>query len=356
MRTIDSVLDGKNNFDAMRLLAALGVIWSHAYPATQGSSKNEFLYVLSGGQATFGELCVAVFFVISGFLITRSFLRSRTIVGYFANRVLRIVPGLVAVTLMVCLVLGPIVTVASSRDYWSDYLTVRYLGNALIYPAAQVLPGVFATNPYPSITNASIWTLSYEFTCYILIAGICLAIRRAWLWSLGLLAIGVATVFFTYISPWIFATFFSYFLAGSLAYAGRKWIRLDFRMFVLSMVMLCLAVWRHQGLVVAFCLFGTYATIYLAYAYPLDRYNIARYGDFSYGVYLFAWPVQQIFTAYTSSPLANFIISAPITFILAVFSWKLIEKPSLSKKREVAGYLGGRVDAFKCRLARFFDV
>ena len=353
MKTINHVLDDKNNFDAIRLLAAIGVILSHAYPVTEGSNKNEFLYVLSGGQSTLGELCVAIFFVISGFLITQSFLRSASMIDYFTSRVMRIAPGLLAVSLAVCLVLGPIMTHASSRDYWSDYLTARYIGNALIYPAAQKLPGVFTTNVYPFVTNASIWTLSYEFTCYIFVAAICLALRRAWLLSLLMLSIAAATVFYTYISPAIFFKFFSYFLAGSAAYAGRKWIVLDLRIFICSIAMLYFSITLHQGLIPVFCLFGTYATIYLAYACCLHRYNIARYGDFSYGVYLCAWPVQQVVSPYSSSPFVNFLVSTPIIFIFAVCSWKFIEKPSLSRKKIIAKFLDNRVNAIKCRF--FFN-
>ena len=349
MKTIHHVLGDKNNFDAIRLLAAIGVILSHAYPVTQGSNKNEFLYVLSGGQSTLGELCVAIFFVISGFLITQSFLRSASMIDYFTNRLLRIAPGLFAVSLAICLVLGPIMTHASSRDYWSNYLTARYIGSALIYPGAQELPGVFTTNVYPFITNASTWTLSYEFTCYIFVAAICLGLRRSWLLSLLMLSIATATVFYTYISPGIFIKFSSFFLAGSVAYAGRKWVALDLRIFIFSIAMLYLSITLQHGLIPVFCLFGTYATIYLAYACHLNRYDIARYGDFSYGVYLCAWPVQQVVSPYTSSPFTNFLVSTPITFIFAVCSWKFIEQPSLAKKKIIAKFLDTRVNAIKHR-------
>jgi peptidoglycan/LPS O-acetylase OafA/YrhL len=356
MKTIHHVLDNKNNFDAIRLLAAIGVIFSHAYPATQGSNKREFLYVLSGGQSTLGDMCVAVFFVISGFLITRSFLRSESIVEYFTNRVLRIVPGLFAVTLAVCLILGPIVTRSSSSDYWSDYKTARYLANAFIYPGpAQELPGVFASNIYPFIINSSIWTLSYEFTCYILVAAICLAVRRTWFLSLLMLGIATATIFFTYISPRIFVSFASYFLAGAVAYAARKWIVLDIRIFTLSIGLLCLSIALQRGLFPVFCVFGTYAILYTAYARHAGRYDIARYGDFSYGVYLCGWPIQQVVAPYSMSPLLNFLISFPIVLVLvlAIFSWKIIEKPSLSMKRELATFINSRLASMKYQLSRY---
>lgn len=349
MKTIHQVLGSKNNFDAIRLLAAIGVILSHAYPVTQGSNKNEFLYVLSGGQSTLGDLCVAIFFVISGFLITQSCLRSASLIDYFTNRVLRIAPGLFVVSLLICGVLGPIVTEAASGDYWSDYLTARYLGNALIYPVAQKLPGVFAERAYPFITNASIWTLSYEFTCYIFVAAICLARRKAWFLSLLMLVIAGATVFYTYISPRIFVKFASYFLAGGVAYAARKWIVLDLRIFIASIAALCLSIALQRGFIPVFCVAGVYATIYLAYAGYSKDWDIARYGDFSYGAYLYAWPVQQLIAPYSASPLANFLASTPIILMCAVCSWKFIEKPSLSMKKIIANFLGSKISAIKYR-------
>jgi len=105
--TLGVALGGKNNFDALRFLAALGVVLSHAYPVTQGSNDREFLMVLSGGQTSLGEVCVMVFFVISGFLITQSFVRSDSAIGYMTNRVLRIVPGLAVMALLVSFGLGP---------------------------------------------------------------------------------------------------------------------------------------------------------------------------------------------------------------------------------------------------------
>jgi peptidoglycan/LPS O-acetylase OafA/YrhL len=351
MKTIHQVLGSKNNFDAIRLLAAIGVILSHSYPVTQGSNEREFLYVLSGGQSTLGDLCVAIFFVISGFLITQSFLRSASLIDYFTNRVLRIVPGLFAVSLLICGVLGPIVTDASILDYWSDDLTPRYMGNALIYLMAQELPDVFATRAFPFYTNASIWTLPYEFTCYIFVAAICLALRQAWLLSLLMLGFATAAAFYTDISPPFLMPLASYFLAGCIAYAARKWIVLDLRIFFVSIAALCLSIVLHRGFIPVFCVAGAYATIYLAYAGYSKDWDIARYGDFSYGVYLYAWPVQQLISPYSASPLANFLASTPIIMVCAVCSWKFIEKPSLSMKRIVANFLGNKVGAIKYRFS-----
>lgn len=339
MRTIDDVIGKSNNFDALRLVAAIGVIFSHAFAVIDGSNRNEFFHVFSGGQKTLGELSVAVFFVISGFLITQSFCRSTSVIEYCVNRVLRIVPGLIMLTLLTCLVLGPIVTNETTSDYWSSYLTFRYLGNALIYPSAQRLPGVFETNIYPVVTNASIWTLSYEFNCYVFLAGLGLAMRRAWLSSVVMLAIATITVFHTYISPRIFIEFSSYFLGGGIAYAARKWIFLDFRLFFISIIAIIYLMANHVGLAAGFCFFGTYSVIYIAYLRIPLASDWKRYGDLSYGTYLYAWPVQQVLAPYCLSPLVNFLASIPVVLILARLSWVCVERPSLARKKMVTDAL-----------------
>ena len=181
MHTIDTQSGRSNNFDGLRMLAAVGVVLSHAYPVTQGSNANEIFMRLSGGQTTLGEVCVIVFFVISGFLIAQSFARSGSLTDYLTNRIVRIVPGLVVVTMITAFVVGPLLTSQTSNNYWTQPATYRYLGNILIYPSAQKLPGVFDSNVYQSISNASLWTLCYEFSCYTGLATIGLALKRSWL-------------------------------------------------------------------------------------------------------------------------------------------------------------------------------
>lgn len=338
-RTIFDSQNENNNFDAIRLLAAVGVIFSHAYPATLGSNNMEPLYVFSGGQATLGKVCVIIFFVISGFLITKSFCNSKSIVDYFVNRAIRIVPALSVVTMMMAFAIGPLITTESPSVYWTNHLTWRYIGNVLIYSAAQKLPGVFEANIYPVVTNASIWTISYEFTCYMLVAAIGLMFRRYWVIGLIIFGISLATIFFTYISSKIFVGFGSSFLAGSVTYIFRSYIKLDIRIFSFSIIVLFICTVLNKYLDVALIFFGSYCIFYLVYSRDIRAHNFARFGDFSYGTYLYAWPVQQIIAPFNSVPFFNFITSLPIVLVFAICSWKFVEYPLLSKKREVADYI-----------------
>lgn len=341
--TLDMALGGKNNFDALRFFAAIGVVLSHAYPVTQGSNDHEVLMVMSGGQASLGAVCVMAFFVISGFLITQSFARSGSLIDYMTNRVLRIVPGLAMMSLLTAFALGPIVTTVSAGEYWSSRATYRFLANGLVYNAAQWLPGVFSQHVYPNVVNASLWTLSYEFSCYPAVATAGLALRRRWGVALLMAVFTVASVFLTWISPRLFLVFGGYFLAGSLAFLGRRRIPLDGRLFVISLAVLVSTLVLKQGFNKALFVFGTYAILWLAMKPTQRLHRFAGHGDFSYGVYIYAFPIQQMLAPAFASPVWNFLASTPLILLCAVLSWYLVEKPSLARKRSVAQWVKSKL-------------
>lgn len=339
MKSVDAALQGRNNFDLIRLLAAIGVVFSHSYPATLGSNRKEVFNVLTHGQITLGELCVDIFFVISGFLITQSFFRTKSLTEYFVNRLLRIIPALGVVTVLMCLLIGPIVSTTRWQDYWTSYYTFRYFGNVALYPVAQILPGVFVEKIYPIVTNGSIWTLCYEFTCYIFVAAFGLFFRKSWWVASAIFSIAAATIFLTYISPRSFVEFFCFFASGGLFYVLRRFIALDIRLFLLALGMIAAAVLGRSWLTACLATFGAYALFYVAFSDIFPANVATRYGDLSYGVYLFGWPVQQLMTAVALTPLSNFLASIPIVLVCAALSWKLVERPSLTKKHAVAAWV-----------------
>jgi peptidoglycan/LPS O-acetylase OafA/YrhL len=170
-RSIDEFIkERKNNFDFIRFLAATLVIFSHSYPITTGNNGSEPFGILSNGQMTFGELAVSVFFVISGFLITQSFDRSKNIFYYLKARILRIFPALIMVVILSVFFLGPIFTDLSLKNYFSDPQTIDYFKTITLYWMQFDLPGVFQSNIYPGAVNSSLWTLWFEFFFYIVVA------------------------------------------------------------------------------------------------------------------------------------------------------------------------------------------
>jgi len=160
-----------NNFDFLRLSAAILVVFSHCYPLAGRSAEEPILNFL--GYETGGGVAVAVFFTISGYLISASWLKGRSPLDYLIKRVMRIFPGLL-VAVLLSILLGAFLTPLKLRDYLSHELTLNYLSNIWLHIHYH-LPQIFAENPHPHAINGSLWTLPIEFFLYIvvLLLGIC---------------------------------------------------------------------------------------------------------------------------------------------------------------------------------------
>ena len=155
-----------NAMDLVRLGAALLVIVSHAFEFSGVPHEGEPFMALTGGQLTFGRLGVAVFFILSGYLITESFLRAENRASFLAARICRIYPLLFVVVIVSVFVVGPLLSTLSLGDYFSDQKTWAYLVNLTLFNKFDELPGVFENNPYGAVFNAPLWTLKFEIMCY----------------------------------------------------------------------------------------------------------------------------------------------------------------------------------------------
>ena len=155
----------ENNFDSVRLIAAAAVIYGHAHPLTQTPDR-----VFWGNSVE--SFAVKVFFVISGFLITASWLSDPSPFRYFAKRALRIFPALAVVVAVSALVLGPLVTTLPLSSYFASPQVPAYFSNIALRPV-YYLPGVFDRLPYPGAVNGSLWSLPAEFAMYLLLPLLC---------------------------------------------------------------------------------------------------------------------------------------------------------------------------------------
>lgn len=328
-----------NNFDFIRLLAAIAVIFSHSFPLTLETSgdENEFepLFLLSQGQSSIGDLSVFIFFIISGFLITQSFDRSRDIMKYTVARILRIFPALIVVVFMTVLILGPLVTSESIKSYFTSTETYEYFKTAFIYVGnAMTLPGVFTENTFPGTVNGSLWSLKFEFFFYMIVAvlGIMKFLNKPIVSIIYIITLALLVFNFPIGERYILT--FSFFSAGMLLYVFRNSIPLNGYFAFASFIALITSLFT-GGFIVLFAIFGSYLVIYLALTPKINLSFISKYGDFSYGLYIYAFPIQQAIVHFSGgkiTPLANFIIALPITFIFAYFSWHLIEKKALKLK------------------------
>jgi peptidoglycan/LPS O-acetylase OafA/YrhL len=339
IRLTDVVHGRDNNFHLLRLAAAAAVLYSHSFPLATGDTHSEPLRASYG--CTFGSIAVDLFFLISGMLVTMSLIRRSSAWDFAKARFFRIWPALTVAILLAILVLGPIFTTTPIATYFASKETAKYLvfNLALLKGVAYVLPGVFATNPWPEAINGSLWTLPYEVKCYILLLAIWTLLRCVG--QAGHLKWIVAVVWIA-LFAWLVASMrqstleesparlWLMFCSGASLYLFRDRIVLSGRWLAALAAIVALAAGHGLAFGVAYCLVLPYAMLCAAYL-PRGRvleYN--RLGDYSYGVYIYAFPVQQCLMHLWPSlgPIALFGTALASTLVLAVLSWHFVEKPA----------------------------
>lgn len=331
----------ENNFDFLRVAAAALVIFSHSYPISGDYGAKNPLLVFTHGKMAFGTLAVDVFFIMSGFLVTSSYLRSKSLASYWRARILRIYPGLIAAIIVTAFLIGPIATTLPLGRYFTDWHTYGYLLSVSLI-SSTLLPGVFENNILPGM-NGSLWTLLPELWCYWAVCLLGLAhLLKKHIILLVCLAIIVASTLTPHTFDHVkglaqtFLYFFRMFSMGALFYMFRDRIRLDWRYAALAFIGLIIS--NHLRILnVTFTLLGSYLVFFLAFCPAIKLHGFARRGDLSYGIYIYAFPIQQCVTHFFGgrmTPFVNFIISLPITVGFAYASWHLVEKRFLKLKNK----------------------
>jgi peptidoglycan/LPS O-acetylase OafA/YrhL len=333
----------ENNFDAIRLIAAAAVIYGHAHPLTRTVDVG----FLGNSVQSFA---VKVFFVVSGFLITGSWVSDPSAARYLARRLLRIMPALVLVVLMSILLLGPVVTHISLVEYFRSGATWAYLSNIRLQPI-YALPGVFNTLPYPSAVNGALWSLPVEFAMYLVLPVLVVAgrlLRARWFLAAATVALclvsllllrdglprpaaviyGTSMASFLDVSPYFLlgACFQQYPLTGLLTPA-----------IALGLVGVVLFLQPSGPIPMELTLYLVAPLAILAFGLaPAPVFSRAgRWGDFSYGLYLYGFPSQQLVNELlggTPSALRNALLSFPLALLCAVLSWHLVERRALRLK------------------------
>ncbi len=339
----------RNNFDFLRFVAASLVIISHSVPLSNNGI--EILAYLSKNQETFGGLAVGIFFIISGYLICASFIRTNNLIKYFVARILRIFPALIVVVLIATFIVGPIATNLSLKDYLFNSYTWSYLKTITLYPIQFSLPGViFSEGKHGVGINGSLWTLSYEFTCYILVAllGILKLLRKEIILFLFIIFIfsiqfsdnifpnsKTSTFLLPYISQFYFIKLSGWFLSGMVFYLYKDTIEYNFRYFIISVFIFLLCLHYGVGYKIIFPTFGAYIIFYIAFCKRIKLQNFSKYGDFSYGIYIYGFMIQQCVVRLFGGRMdakVNVLIALPIAIICGVLSWHIIEKRCLALK------------------------
>src|ERR1700674_5476989 len=191
-------VERRNNFDLLRLVAALSGIFSHAFFLSENSQDHDPLMMLTGGQTILGVGGVFVFFTISGYLVTQSFDTTSSPLVFLAKRALRVFPGLFLCLAVCVFVIGSLVTQLPLADYFGrpePYLFL--LHNAALDVGYNRLPGVqFWPGNIGGIVNGPLWSLPCEVLMYLMLfaLGVCRLLTLPV--GLVLLAIGVGCLLF----------------------------------------------------------------------------------------------------------------------------------------------------------------
>jgi peptidoglycan/LPS O-acetylase OafA/YrhL len=241
------------------------------------------------------------------------------------------------------LVVGPL-----GADHIASYFRQRdvlaFVYRPLLFRNIISIQNVFSHQDNKGNLDGSLWTIRFELFCYLLIgvAGFLriLRLRFLVLWSF----VGSLLVYRfwhgTLVVPYFDALhdlprFVTFFLAGSGFYLFRD--RIYYSRWLLGISVLGVAVGCWHGFSLFFPIFGTYMLFYIAFSRSIRCYGAAKYGDFSYGTYLYAFPIQQLLImkfGASLSPTTLFLYAVPLTLVAAVLSWHLVEKPFMRKSKK----------------------
>ena len=350
-------IERNNTLDFLRLMSAIFVILHHSYPLTGNNSLISLL----------GAIAVSTFFVISGYLVSQSWFSDPTPSRFLWKRVLRIVPGLVTVVIFTIIIIGPVNTSLPVREYFFNVNTWKYLANIFIFMQPPSLPGVFTSNPYPIGVNGSLWTIPVEFRMYILLCIIgvigllknkkvlmgivvlsCLmyfnnVLSNVWVLNVfthALESIGISGYLYPLITNGIPSGYPAYnilFFIGTLFYLYKDRIKFNFWIALGAFIGLLVTNRSDDSyFLIALLICLPYLVLYIGQLPVRQLCNVGeKYGDYSYGLYVYAFPIQQTIAHFMPkiSPIQMFALSLPATFILAFISWWFIEKKALSLKK-----------------------
>lgn len=332
-RSLGDALNGHDNaLNFIRLVLASSVIVSHSFPLTGIADP-------TGGYLTgLGGFAVNGFFIVSGYLIAASKMRMG-LAPYLWRRALRILPAFWSMLLMTGFVFAPLATLLTAERWNADAGWLFVWKNALLRMNLWGVPGTLTSVAYPNVWNGSAWTLFYEFGAYLMVGGL---LALSWVRRRAILVFATLFVAIVVIQPLAYGPLDvttnlylnalrlgGYFVVGSLFYFVRDHIRISAWLALASAVMLGLLVVTHCD-----WWFGQIPFAYLVlWLGATLRTRIGATNDISYGIYIYAFPMQQfayLFVGATWGWVGHSLLALAMTVPLAAASWFLVEKPVMT--------------------------
>jgi peptidoglycan/LPS O-acetylase OafA/YrhL len=349
VRLADYAVGRDNNFTLLRFSAAMTVLFAHSVAVLGLPPDREFFHQRIG--FSLGEMGLDMLFVTSGFLVTASLVGRQDLIAYLWARILRVYPGMWVMLVLTVFVLAPALTTLPRGDYYTSALTWEYFRKCatLIGGVRYSLPGVFENVPLKNEFNGSLWTMPVEVRMYLYLAAIWVAFAvmpaariKAMRFVVPLSAAALLAVV---LSGRLTGGAFNganirvfMFLYGSSLYLWRDRIPMSPRLLVGILAALVVASFDKTLFFVVYVACLAPLVLHLVYVPGGKIRSFNDWGDYSYGVYIYAFPVQQtlalLFPA--MSLAAMMASSAVVSVAIAIVSWKLIEERALGLKGDFA--------------------
>ncbi len=337
---LDQTSGRPSGFDYIRIILASSVIWEHSVSTCYGFPFETEVWH-SPLRPVF-KLILPMFFALSGFLVAGSLERTRTLGMFLWLRAIRIYPALVVEVILSAFILGPIFTTFDYRDYFSNVEFRSYLLNITGYIHFD-LPGVFANNPAQRMVNAQLWTIPFELNCYIILSVLFVfsVLKYRIVAPITAVFVTIASCAYRYkiygagwnvyptLVPGIMLVVS--FLLGVTIFLYRDKIIWNVKLFLICLVSAVLLYGFVRGGDLFASVFVAYLTVYLGLTSP-RRLRIVTGADYSYGMYLYGYPIQQAFSAlgsWTHHWYLNILVCTPVAALFAALSWHYVEKPAL---------------------------
>lgn len=340
--SLDVLIDESDNLGLIRLLAALGVVFGHSFALAMGgrSGLNEPMTMILPGTYS-GSLAVECFFFISGLLITHSLLRSDNFWAFAKARVLRVMPAFVVMLLITSLVLVPMASRLSYGAYLADPQTWMYLLRSFgmdlltLTGSSWVLPGAFESHNN-TVVNGSLWSLFLEVRLYGI--SLLVALLGAYRYPLiGKTLAWLGLICALHSGAWGDPQHFAknaaaMYVLGALTRFYAPALTVTVFPALLAILLVYFLRFAPQAAPLYALLIAS-VVIVLAFHPLLPKVSLP--GDYSYGVYLWSYPIQQLISHWLPSfgPYRMFVLSAVLSLVVGVISWHYIEKPALRLKR-----------------------
>lgn len=346
MRVLGDLNFRNNGIGFLRMLFAVIVVWDHS--GTLGGFSAGPITTITHEGTHEGYLAVGGFFVLSGFLVTRSFESGRGLFQFLWHRFLRIFPGFWICLITSAFVLAPAILFVEHRtlngflDSQDGPVGFVVRNWSLIHQPQKTVAGPYFWLQQPYLLNGPLWTLPYEFKCYIAVGllGIVGLIKRRMLIlvvciELYILASALTWQVGLHSTTWILPRQFemyAFFACGASAYLYREVIPIRWWVAAGCTLLMIVTLPTRAYEFILLPAFA-YLTLFAAAKVPLKSFD--RHVDLSYGVYLYAFPIQQLLATCRINAFGfpvYFLSSLGISAIFAAASWFLIERPSSALK------------------------